>query len=246
MKAVKINLLALLVATGGAIKAQTIVIKPGELSVKEVAAQIKTQKNAQILDARSNEEYAQHHIPGAVSADANAPGHEAVFKSLSKDEPTYIYAIGAARSTIVANELRKDGFKKVYVVAGGLSSWVGLGYPVTTTKQANTLSKSQYAALSGSSQLVLIDFASRYCPTCKKLIPTLDSLKADKSFKPKIITVEEYDNPVLAHQLGIYVLPTLILYKDNKEVWRKSGLSSARQIADVANDPSKSKPASTK
>ncbi|TSJ38820.1 sulfurtransferase [Mucilaginibacter corticis] len=246
MKAVKINLLALLVVASGVVKAQTIVVKPGELSVKEVAAQINTQKNPQILDARSNEEYAQHHIPGAVSADANAPGHEAVFNSLSKDEPTYIYAIGAARSTIVANELRKEGFKKVYVVAGGLSSWVGSGYPVTTTKQANTLSKNQYAALSGSSPLVLIDFASRYCPTCKKLIPTLDSLKADKSFKPKIITIEEYDNPVLAHQLGIYVLPTLILYKDNKEVWRKSGLSSARQIADVANDPNKFKPASTK
>lgn len=225
----------LLVAAVAIVKAQTSAVKPGQLSVKQVADQINTQKDVQILDARSNEEFLQHHIPGAISADTGAAGYKSLLNSLSKDKSTFIYAIGAARSTIVANELRKNGFKKVYVVAGGLSSWIGAGYPVTTTKRAATLNQKQYAALSGSAPLVLIDFASKYCGTCKKLIPTLDSLKADKGFKPKIITIEEYDSPVLARQLKIEVLPTLILYQNNKEVWRKSGLSSTVQLQQVVN-----------
>ncbi|WP_243770743.1 MULTISPECIES: thioredoxin family protein [Mucilaginibacter] len=84
--------------------------------------------------------------------------------------------------------------------------------------------------VAASSSLVLVDFGSRYCGACKKLIPVLDSLKANSAFTPKVISIEVYDNTNLAKELKVNVLPTLVLYKDGKEVWKKQGFSSTAQV----------------
>lgn len=96
------------------------------------------------------------------------------------------------------------------------------------------MSKAQFNELSASSNLVLVDFGSRYCGACKKLVPVLDSLKANSAFTPKVISIEVYDNTNLAKELKVNVLPTLVLYKNGKEVWKKQGFSSTTQIEAVA------------
>lgn len=101
-------------------------------------------------------------------------------------------------------------------------------------KKGVSLSKAQFNELSASSNLVLVDFGSRYCGACKKLVPVLDSLKANSAFTPKVISIEVYDNTNLAKELKVNVLPTLVLYKNGKEVWKKQGFSSTTQIEAVA------------
>lgn len=95
---------------------------------------------------------------------------------------------------------------------------------------------AQYQELTGSADLVLIDFGSKYCGACKRLVPVLDSLKSKPGFAAKVISIEEYDNTALAKQLKINVLPTLVLYRGKKEVWKKSGLSSTAQIEQIVNN----------
>lgn len=92
------------------------------------------------------------------------------------------------------------------------------------------MSKAQFNELTASSQLVLVDFGSKYCGACKKLVPVLDSLKAKSAFIPKVISIEVYDNTNLAKELKVNVLPTLVLYKNGKEVWKKQGFSSTAQV----------------
>ena len=77
---------------------------------------------------------------------------------------------------------------------------------------------------------MLVDFGSKYCGACKKLVPVLDSLKANSAFTPKVISIEVYDNTNLAKELKVNVLPTLVLYKNGKDVWKKQGFSSTAQI----------------
>ena len=239
MKKVKYIILGLLVAAPVSTKAQTT----ANLTFEQVVAKLKAAPDAQILDARSNEEFLQNHIKDAISADAQAADFDQTISALLKNKPTFIYAIANNRSSILAKQLRQKGFTQVYEIPGGLSNWIGSGNPIVSVdKKRVPLTKTQYVGLTNSSPLVIVDFASRFCGACKKLAPVLDSLKTTAGFTPKIVTVEDYDNPQLARELNIHVLPTLVLYQNNKEVWRHSGFISTVQIQQVVN--SKTRPVS--
>jgi len=227
MKNLKIVLLALLVVFTGGVKAQS----PALLSLEAFAAKLKQAKEPQILDARSAEEFAQNHIKGAVNVDAKAADYQQKLDGLDKEKPTFVYSIANGRSTVLSRELRAKGFKDVEELPGGLVNWIGSGYPIiSTTKKGVSLSKAQFDELAASSQLVLVDFGSKYCGACRKLVPVLDSLKANSAFTPKVISIEVYDNTDLAKELKVNVLPTLVLYKNGKEVWKKQGFSSTTQV----------------
>jgi rhodanese-related sulfurtransferase len=227
MKNLKIALLALLVVFIGEVKAQS----PALLSLEAFAAKLKQSKEPQILDARSAEEFVQNHIKGAVNVDVKAADYQQKLDGLDKEKPTFVYSIANGRSTVLSRELRTKGFKNVEELPGGLANWIGSGYPIiSTTKKGVSLSKAQFNELVASSQLVLVDFGSRYCGACKKLVPVLDSLKANSAFTPKVISIEVYDNTNLAKELKVNVLPTLVLYKNGKEIWKKQGFSSTAQV----------------
>ena len=236
MKKLKSFLLAVIVTATGVANAQTTTVQPPLLSLEAFAAKLNHAKNAQILDARSAEEFTQNHIKGAVNVDAKAADYQQRLEALSKDKPTFVYSIANGRSKVLSNELRAKGFKDVEELPGGLANWIGSGYPIiSTTKKGVSLTKAQFTELTGSSQLVLVDFGSRYCGACKKLVPVLDSLKAKTGFTPKIISIEVYDNTALAKELKVNVLPTLVLYQNKKEVWKKQGFSSVAQVEAVVN-----------
>ncbi|MDN5288767.1 MAG: sulfurtransferase [Mucilaginibacter sp.] len=236
MKNLKIFLVALLVIATGAVNAQTAPANPPLLSLEAFSAKLKQAKDAQLLDARSAEEFVQNHIKGAINVDAKTAGYQQQLDALSKDKPTFVYSIANGRSTVLSRELRAKGFKDVEELPGGLANWIGSGYPIiSTTKKGVSLSKAQFTELIGSSQLVLVDFESRYCGACKKLVPVLDSLKAKTGFAPKVISIEVYDNTALAKELKVNVLPTLVLYQNKKEVWKKQGFSSVAQVEAAVN-----------
>ena len=236
MKNLKTYLLVMLVLVTGIVKAQTAPVNPPLLSLEAFAAKLNDAKNAQILDARSAEEFAQNHIKGAVNVDAKAADYQQRLGALQKDKPTFVYSIANGRSAALSRELRAKGFKDVEELPGGLANWIGSGHPIiSTTKKGVSLSKAQFTELTGSSQLVLVDFGSRYCGACKKLVPVLDSLKAETGFTPKIISIEVYDNTALARELKVNVLPTLVLYQNKKEVWKKQGFSSVAQVEAAVN-----------
>lgn len=232
MKRIKLIIVGLF-AVAASVHAQNKI----SISLEEFNAKLKQAgSSAQILDARGNDEFSQNHIKGAVNVDQKAANYQQVLHELDKDKPTFVYSIANGRSSVLSAQLRNNGFKAVYELPGGLANWIGSGYPiVSTTKKGVSLSLSQYQELTGSADLVLIDFGSKYCGACKRLIPVLDSLKSKNGFAAKVISIEEYDNTALAKQLKINVLPTLVLYHGKKEVWKKSGFSSAAQIEQAVN-----------
>ncbi|WP_221391451.1 thioredoxin domain-containing protein [Dyadobacter sp. NIV53] len=208
--------------------------KPDLLTFEQFEAKLAAAgKNAQILDARLPEEFTQNHLEGAVNF--NIISKEELEKQsarLDKNKPVFIYSIGSGRSSILAKDLKNNGFKDVTVVPGGLSKWIGLGKPVISTV-GKGLSKEDYLASLKSDKLVLVDFGSRYCPGCKKLDPTIDSLKNEQAGSLKVIKIEAYENKDLVKQLGVVGLPTLILYRNNEVVWEKKGGVSKAEIEKV-------------
>ena len=70
----------------------------------------------------------------------------------------------------------------------------------------------------------LVDFHATWCGPCKSLGPILDQLKSKKGQALRILKIDVDKNPAIADQLGIRGVPTLIYYKNGKQIWRKSGV----------------------
>ena len=61
---------------------------------------------------------------------------------------------------------------------------------------------------------VLVDFWAEWCGPCKAMMPVLDELSGELSSKLKIVKVDIDKNALLAANLGIQSVPTLILFSD--------------------------------
>ncbi|MDB4956831.1 MAG: thioredoxin [Myxococcales bacterium] len=77
--------------------------------------------------------------------------------------------------------------------------------------------------------LTLIDFTAAWCGPCKQLRPVLESLASEKQIKLAMIDVDH--DPVLAQQFQVRSMPTVVLWRDGREVGRFVG---ARHRAYVA------------
>lgn len=225
--------LSVLFAVTG-VKGQSAKSEP-VLTLQEAAFKVKS-PGAQIIDVRTPEEFSQNHLSGAVNINAVTAGYEKELAKLSKEKTTVVYSIANGRSVSFAKELKAKGFKDVVVLPGGISNWIGSGYPiVNNSKKGASLSLAQFNTLTSSSGLVLVDFGSKYCGSCRRLVPVLDSLEKQQGFAAKIVRIEAYDNTGLLKELKVNRLPTLVLYKNNKEVWKNAGQSSTAQIGKVIN-----------
>lgn len=94
------------------------------------------QDAAAIIDARTPEEFAEGHIPGAI----NLPFDEAVTDPArlesfdANGRPTIVYCGGGTceSSMSLAFALLQAGQKRLLVFMGGYPEWVGAGFPVAT------------------------------------------------------------------------------------------------------------------
>ena len=76
----------------------------------------------------------------------------------------------------------------------------------------------------------LVDFHATWCGPCKTLAPILEQLKTSKGQSLRILKIDVDKNPAIAAQLGIRGVPTLIYYKNGKQLWRKSGVIPLREL----------------
>ena len=70
---------------------------------------------------------------------------------------------------------------------------------------------------------VLVDFWASWCAPCLMLAPTLEKVAEDLSSSLKVGKLNVDENHTIASQFGIMSIPTLILFKDGKELNRIVG-----------------------
>ena len=80
---------------------------------------------------------------------------------------------------------------------------------------------------------VLVDFFSEHCSPCRMLKPALDLLAKEVGSRAKIVSVDVAVNPSLVNELHIHAVPTLLVFRDGKEVKRMVGLGSLSELREA-------------
>jgi thioredoxin 1 len=93
--------------------------------------------------------------------------------------------------------------------------------------------KTSFDQLIKSSTPVLVDFYADWCGPCKMMEPVIKEVAQNVSGKVKVIKIDTDRNPEVSNQYGIRGIPTFILFKDGKIVWRQSGAVPKHVIENV-------------
>ena len=77
---------------------------------------------------------------------------------------------------------------------------------------------------------VLLDIYANWCAPCKVLSPILKDIKSDFKESLIILKIDIDKNHALCEKLQVKGVPTMILYKSGKLIWKQSGLISKNEI----------------
>ena len=80
---------------------------------------------------------------------------------------------------------------------------------------------------------VLIDFHALWCGPCKVQAPILKEVKQELNDAVKIIKIDVDKNPAIAAKYQVRGVPTMVLFKNGKLLWRQSGVLQKNDIIQV-------------
>jgi thioredoxin 1 len=82
---------------------------------------------------------------------------------------------------------------------------------------------------------VLVDFFATWCGPCQMMQPILEETSRQLGGKVKVVKVDVDKNPLAAGNFQVRGVPTLILFKEGKVLWRQSGVVPTHQLVQVVN-----------
>jgi thioredoxin 1 len=80
---------------------------------------------------------------------------------------------------------------------------------------------------------VLVDFFADWCGPCKMLAPILKQVKEALGDAVKIIKIDVDKNQPIAAKFQVRGVPTILLFKNGKQVWRQSGVLQKDELISI-------------
>jgi len=93
--------------------------------------------------------------------------------------------------------------------------------------------KGNFDSLIHNIRPVVIDFHALWCSPCKMQSPILKEIATELGERIKVIKIDVDQNSVIASRYNIQSVPTLIMFKNGKQIWRQSGVVSKNQLYNV-------------
>ena len=92
---------------------------------------------------------------------------------------------------------------------------------------------SKFSELINQDTPVLVDFFADWCGPCKMLAPILKQVKDTLGERVSIIKIDVDKNQELAAKYHVRGVPTMLLFKNGKQVWRQSGVLQKDEIINI-------------
>ncbi|MFT3845512.1 MAG: thioredoxin domain-containing protein [Lacibacter sp.] len=205
------------------------------LSVDEFETSI-AGNDVQLLDVRTAGEYRMGHIKGSLQANWN---NEEEFtertSALDKNKPVLLYCASGPRSHAAAAWLMENGFTNVGELQGGFVTWKRFGKPFEGLPDVPQMTVEAFNQQIAGKKYVLVDIGAEWCPPCKKMEPVIHAFTAANR-DIFLLNVDGGVHTDVMNYLNADGLPTFILWKDGKEVWRYKGVISADELNKVWNE----------
>lgn len=80
---------------------------------------------------------------------------------------------------------------------------------------------------------VLVDFFATWCGPCQTLAPILKQVKEALGEEISIVKIDVDKNQALAAQYQVRGVPTMLLFRNGKQVWRQSGVVAKADLLKV-------------
>ena len=203
------------------------------LTADEFEKEITTKANIQILDVRTPGEFFSGHIKNALLADWNDKkefDRRIIF--VDKSKPVYVYCLAGGRSAAAAAKMRKMGYENVFELTGGTNAWRAANKPLEGMSTEKQMSIEELNATIGGSKIVLVDFGADWCPPCKQMEPVLKDIEQHNKGKFTLLKVDGGRDQDILQAYKVTALPVFIIFKDGKQVWRKDGIASEKELTD--------------
>ncbi|WGD34275.1 thioredoxin [Olleya sp. YS] len=94
---------------------------------------------------------------------------------------------------------------------------------------------SKFSDIIHQDKPVLVDFFATWCGPCQTLGPILKDVKDTLGDGVSIIKIDVDKNQALAAKYQVRGVPTMILFKNGKQVWRQSGVLQKNDIINLIN-----------
>ena len=92
---------------------------------------------------------------------------------------------------------------------------------------------SKFSELINQDTPVLVDFFAEWCGPCKMLAPVLKQVKDSLGDGVSIIKIDVDKNQELAAKYQVKGVPTMLLFKKGKQVWRQSGVLQKDDLINI-------------
>lgn len=93
--------------------------------------------------------------------------------------------------------------------------------------------KGKFDSLIHDIRPVVVDFHALWCSPCKIQSPILKEVANELGDRIKVIKIDVDQNSEIAGRYNIQSVPTLIMFKNGKQIWRQSGVVSKNQLYNV-------------
>ncbi len=93
--------------------------------------------------------------------------------------------------------------------------------------------KANFDSIINDPRPVIVDFHAIWCSPCKMQSPILKEVAVELGDSVRIIKIDVDANNQIASRYNVQSVPTIIVFKNGKQVWRQSGVVSKSQLKSI-------------